>query len=269
MKIIFTLLLALCTMPGMAVDNKATLECVYQLTYQTDTVKHRTTKAVMVLRLGESQSLFYSEARFEIDSLELLASSPRDVITTGDTVRVTRKGTAASYYVLKDFQKENLQFVGRVWQTYKYTEPMPSFDWQLTDEKKTIGTHQCQKAVCSYGGRTYEAWFAPDIPINDGPWKFHGLPGLIIEVYDTQHHYEFTFLGMRPCNGNIAIPIDGYVKTTKTKYLRTKQLSIDDPNAILSGISASIGIKGDKVPKRFAYKTMELTDATSSDTKTK
>ena len=111
------------------------------------------------------------------------------------------------------------------------------------------------------GGRSYEVWFAPDIPISDGPWKFYGLPGLILEAYDIQHHYEFTFLGMRECAGEVAIPIDDYVKTTKYDFLKTKQLSIDDPNAFLAGIAVTMGIKGDKVPKRHFYKTMELVES--------
>lgn len=104
-------------------------------------------------------------------------------------------------------------------------------------------------------------WFAPEIPISDGPWKFHGLPGLVLEAYDVQHHYEFAFLGMRKCAGEVTIPVEDYLKTTKYDFLKTKQLSIDDPNAFLAGIAATMGIKGDKVPKRLFYKTMELVDS--------
>ena len=46
-------------------------------------------------------------------------------------------------------------------------------------------------AVSDFRGRRWTAWFAPDISISDGPWKFSGLPGLIMEAYDTENHYRF------------------------------------------------------------------------------
>ena len=92
--------------------------------------------------------------------------------------------------------------------------------------------------------------------------KFHGLPGLILEAYDTQHHYEFLFQGMRPCAGKIEIPVEKYSKTTKKDFLRIKQLSIDDPNAMLEIMSAEIGAKvTQRAPKRWSYATMERVES--------
>lgn len=259
-KIISAILFAVYAFSGMASNNMATLECVYRLTYQVDTVNKRSVEALMVLRYGESQSLFYSQARFENDSLSQSIESPRELRAIRDTIRSKYGRNYANYYVLKDFNKGQLEFMDNAVHTYKYTEPIPTFEWQYADEKKIIGEHECQKATCKFGGREYEVWFAMDIPISDGPWKFNGLPGLVLEAYDIQHHYEFTFLGMRECAGDIAAPVEDFVKTTKYDFLHTKQLSIDDPNAFLEGIAAMTGIKGDKVPKRHFYKTMELVE---------
>lgn len=158
---------------------------------------------------------------------------------------------------MKDFAAHSLDFYGTVMGVCKYTEPIPEFSWKLLEETKKIGGHECQKAECHYMGRTYVAWFAPDIPISDGPWKFCGLPGLVLEVSDLSNQYVFTFLGMSPCRGEIAVPVMDAVKTTKAKYLKMKQLSIDDPNAFLEGVAATLGIRSDKVPKRHFYSTME------------
>ena len=73
----------------------------------------------------------------------------------------------------------------------QYTEVLPVQEWTLQDETTTISGYQCQKATCHFRGRDYEAWFALDIPINNGPWKFGGLPGLILKVYDTNRLYVF------------------------------------------------------------------------------
>lgn len=256
-KILSTCIFAVFALLGMASSNKAQIECIYRLTYQTDTVNGRSVDALMALRVGEFQSLFYPQAKFESDSLSRNASSMDELQAIEDSIMSKYGRITATYYVLKDFNKQQIDFVDNAIKTYKYSEPLADFGWQYTDEKKKIGEHECQKATCTFSGRCYEIWFAPDIPISDGPWKFCGLPGLVLEAYDTQHHYEFTFLGMRECSGEVAIPADDYVKTTKYDFLKTKQLSIDDPNAFLSGIAITMGIKGDKLPKRFSYKTME------------
>lgn len=69
---------------------------------------------------------------------------------------------------------------------YIITEDIFPIRWKLTTEEKKIGNVVCRKATGYFRGRDYEAWYAPEIPVSLGPWKFQGLPGLILEVYDTQ-----------------------------------------------------------------------------------
>ena len=71
----------------------------------------------------------------------------------------------------------------------RYTEPWPLMKWTLKDEHLTILGHNCQKATCHFRGRDFVAWFAADVPIKGGPWKFGGLPGCILKVYDVQKLY--------------------------------------------------------------------------------
>ena len=74
---------------------------------------------------------------------------------------------------------------------YRYTEPWPLMQWTLESEKQTICGYQCQRATCHWRGRDYEAWFTSAIPLKSGPWKFGGLPGLIMMIYDTKHLYTW------------------------------------------------------------------------------
>lgn len=67
-----------------------------------------------------------------------------------------------------------------------------SFKWQLLAESKQIEGYQCQKATLNYGNRTWEAWFTTEIPIPQGPYVFSGLPGMIVQIADTQSHHIFT-----------------------------------------------------------------------------
>ena len=72
-----------------------------------------------------------------------------------------------------------------------YTEDYPMQQWKLTDERQTIHGYDCQKATCSWRGRDYTAWFTTEIPVSRGPWKFGGLPGLIVKIYDMKEEYNF------------------------------------------------------------------------------
>lgn len=72
-----------------------------------------------------------------------------------------------------------------------YSEPYPLQQWTIGTDTLTICGYICQKATCTFSGRDFIAWFAPDIPVNNGPWKFGGLPGLILKVYDTERLYVF------------------------------------------------------------------------------
>lgn len=61
-------------------------------------------------------------------------------------------------------------------------EKLPAQTWTLSDESRKITQFTCRKATTTFRGRTYTAWYTTEIPIIGGPWKFDGLPGLILQV---------------------------------------------------------------------------------------
>lgn len=65
-------------------------------------------------------------------------------------------------------------------------EKSTNISWELHSETKTIGEFECNRASCTFRGRQYEVWYTPEIPIFYGPWKLHGLPGLVMEVKDKE-----------------------------------------------------------------------------------
>ena len=69
--------------------------------------------------------------------------------------------------------------------------------WKILPDKKKIGQFEVQKATADFGGRSWTAWFSQDFPFQDGPYKFYGLPGLILELEDTSGTQSFKFLGSK------------------------------------------------------------------------
>lgn len=105
-----------------------------------------------------------------------------------------------------------------------YAEPYPLQQWSIQGDTLTICGYVCQKAVCSFRGRDFVAWFAPDIPISEGPWTFGGLPGLILKVYDTGRLYTFECCGIeRGCFPIRQPDYSRYRKQDRDKVLKLQR----------------------------------------------
>lgn len=99
----------------------------------------------------------------------------------------------------------------------QFSEPCPPQQWKLHDETEFILEHRCQKATCHWRGRDYVAWFAPDIPVKRGPWRFNGLPGLILRLYDTNRFYTFEAVSLKNTNEPMMLYDFRYAKSTRQR----------------------------------------------------
>jgi GLPGLI family protein len=77
-------------------------------------------------------------------------------------------------------------------QIYFLKEPVPNIHWKITDNTKKIGSYKVQKATAHFRGRNDTVWFTPQIPVPYGPWKLIGLPGLVLQAYDSKKNIYFT-----------------------------------------------------------------------------
>lgn len=108
---------------------------------------------------------------------------------------------------------------------YLMEEKLPFQEWQLQDETAEVMGYKCQKASCYFKGRNYTAWFTMDIPINDGPYKFYGLPGLILKIEDTDKLFRFTAIGLERLENTeiISESKEDYIKCTPRQYTDIKK----------------------------------------------
>ncbi len=100
------------------------------------------------------------------------------------------------YFVYKNFEQKELILASNI--EFKYfliNDTLNNFKWTISNEKKVLLKYNCIKATTKFRGRVYEAWFTEDIPLQNGPWKFCGLPGLIVKVNDAENIYTFELLG--------------------------------------------------------------------------
>ena len=128
------------------------------------------------------------------------------------------------YYLYKGYpQNETLTLIDRIVDNfYQYEETGYNQLWEMKDSTKTILGYECQKAECEFRGRHWTAWFASEVPVSNGPWKFGGLPGLIMEVYDRGRQYVFTINGLQKTTESITFTMDKQLFRNLEKVERKK-----------------------------------------------
>ncbi|NCI49492.1 GLPGLI family protein [Sediminibacterium roseum] len=146
----------------------------------------------------------------------------------------------------KNFDTDQLIFIAPAGlSTYSIAEKIPVIDWVISQDTRTIKGFACQKASCTFRGRTYEAWFCSQIPYSNGPWKLGGLPGLILEAYDVNKDVTFTFVGFENGTDHAVIEMPtGFEKKTAKEYRQYREALNRDTNAMLGASTAGGAVMG-------------------------
>lgn len=180
-------------------SEPAILEVRYIRTEVYDTTKRSShfTKDPVMLRIGKNKSVFCGIKRLWQDSILVVDPSTFWQIDQARIMSDKRDDTQLlcgnySSYIYKNVPEgkvtERDYFDLDRWQ---YTEDWEKPEWEISDESIEIIGYQCFKAIADYRGRKWTAWFAPEIPVQEGPWKLCGLPGLILAAYDNNEEYHF------------------------------------------------------------------------------
>lgn len=122
-----------------------------------------------------------------------------------------------------------------------YTEPFSEMTWEIGDSTKNILGYECIIATTDYHGRNWTAWFTPEIPISDGPWKFRGLPGLILEASipnGTGFYADGIVTTDKPI-GKI-FGVENYTKSDRKEILRARRAIADNPQGALTAKGINI-----------------------------
>lgn len=102
---------------------------------------------------------------------------------------------------------------------FQYTDDIKDLEWNMVEGDTIVADYKCQKALTTFRGRDYIAWYAPEIALPYGPYKFLGLPGLILCIYDTDRDYVFTLAGLQTINDYDPI-------FTKEKFIKESRENI-------------------------------------------
>ncbi|UHO38168.1 GLPGLI family protein [Chryseobacterium capnotolerans] len=191
MKKLVVIALALFVQQVSAQNNRF----VYQVTMKPDAENKTDIKTENAyLDIAQDKSIFYSENRIKRDSIMQKAFQGGG--GRGSINRDQMEGLKSNinYSVEKDKANQKTYFKDRIGRDiYSYEEDRP-LNWKISSETTKIGEYKVQKAETDFAGRKWTAWFTTDLPYQDGPYKFGGLPGLIVKVEDDKGDYSFDLM---------------------------------------------------------------------------
>jgi GLPGLI family protein len=222
------------------VVDSAYLKCSYQLTYLKDTLKlEEKSTDKQILLIGKTVSKYYSQYILEYNQFR---KKHRETHENSPSIKT--KG-AWSYELFKNYPqgKETITDIASMLQSnYFYEEQLPTFNWEIANEKQLVLSYNCQKATMTFRGRDYIAWFTTDIPIPNGPWKFGGLPGLILKIADTKDNFIFECNGLEQLKKNEPIKFYKveYNKTTRKDLYKLYRRFHEDMAAYLNAIGSAM-----------------------------
>lgn len=238
--------------PNKKDQNKVIDKLKYTITYRTKSVRD-TTKTDsegrynyenddMQLLIGDKVSYFYS-ATYRAYEEELRKSVDANNIAI-PTSTSARGSISMDFY--RNYPTGKSTYLDKVIrEKFRIIEPLEQPQWDIiADSTKQILDYHCQMARCSFKGRTWTAWFTTDIPLDNGPWKLCGLPGLILRAYDAKQQYIFDCVGMKQAKEGENITYDSkfdkYVSATMKEFVDYQAKAVPEDMLSAAGIQIEV-----------------------------
>jgi len=171
----------------------------YELSYKPKKDSAKVEKVMAVLDVTKNKSIYRDYTLVAQDSILKVQVEAMQKSGTFKDISKTMTMPKFTEKIYKFYPEMKVQFVDQISSGFTpvnigYNEDL-KFNWKIDSQKEKIGEYNAQKATTEYGGRKYTAWFTTDIPLQDGPYKFHGLPGLIVKISDDGNNYSWELKG--------------------------------------------------------------------------
>ena len=189
-----------------------------------------------MLTIGNRIRYYGGYDDYQLDSIYM--AQPYLDLTAEEYVKFTKPYEETYVSTSIDPANNLLTYYGKIFiNRYRYTEPIPEIDWQLSEETQEVMGYECHKATARWRGRDWTAWYS-DIPVDAGPWKFQGLPGLILKLEDATGQHYFEAIGTKEDKYPFGYREKLYCKTTREKY----EAELEDYSANFGKVLADSGM---------------------------
>lgn len=233
---------------ALLAQNSDKILVSYDYVYPNTYGKIRTLK--MSLMASPSESRYYNETSLWVDSLkstpegkakymEIIKKACMTIEPDGSVSFDMRKGPTkpTNSYVFTNLTKDCLTHYNRFGEDYGYyTEPLNEIQWTIVeDSTATVLGYECVMAESDYHGRHWKAWFAPELPMPFGPWKLHGLPGLILKA-EANGGFSFAATGLESTDRIISSMYmqSDYSKVDRKEALKNAEFFANNEESIMN-----------------------------------
>jgi GLPGLI family protein len=176
---------------------------------QMNAMMMKQSQKTFVLTFDKTSSMYKEEKNLKAPVAA--PSNGMNVMVMGDG-----GGNDVLYKNIKEDQFINkTEIMGKL---FLIKDELPKYEWKLTGETKNIGIYTCYKATYTReeerasmnveDGEVTEkknkvdvvttAWYAPSIPVSNGPANYTGLPGLILEIREGNQTIICSEIGLNP-----------------------------------------------------------------------
>ena len=170
----------------------------YELTFKPKKGIDSLQKAVMILDVTDKKSLYRDYLTVSQDSVLKIEVEKMQKAGVFKDLSKSFQMPKFAYKITKEYPTMKVNFSERMLNSvFGYNEE-PKFNWKISNDKQKIGEYEAQKATTEFGGRKWTAWFTESIPFPDGPYKFSGLPGLIVKIEDADKNFSWVLTANKP-----------------------------------------------------------------------
>ncbi|WP_312090630.1 GLPGLI family protein [Chryseobacterium sp.] len=238
---------------------------IYELKYKQDSLQPNYESTEMILDINSDGVKFYDYGFLEKDSLNILHKTTNNQYFSR-TMQTIKRGT-------NSFKNNNYKQILLSPFNYYVFETDDPINWVIKKETSKLGNLTIQKATANFGGRKWIAWFTKEIPFSEGPYKFRGLPGLIVLLEDSNKNFVYTF--SRNYNLKNVYKTDVFLENhynlkalpiTEKQWIKLNIEYFNDPYADLRNSYQpgwDIEIQGKKINSKEDFK--ELTKVTQQE----
>jgi GLPGLI family protein len=230
-----------------------------------DSVQKNSTSDSLILAIGRTSSIFYSELTRQGDEmiskmLDKLNIDNNKSKSTNIQIPFKRYGTTQKIY--KEFKEQKIIVKDKiVTDDYYYQEPLDIINWKIHGDTISIAGYMCQKAEADFRGRHFIAWFTNEINISNGPMKFGGLPGLIIKISDDKKIFSYSLCFFEKADNELmpSIVIDKKMEVTRSQMSSIKKAFFENPLAFINAqgnVHATVNLPNSGPVKK--YEPLEL-----------
>ena len=258
----FIFLLISSLVPAQELTDKFKYKATYDLTWQIDSTNSESIQnETMVLFIGDKISRFSSEGQYIADSIKEAYKDRERTQQSFNEMRSKMPMSALNFYVFKRQNSAQVSFTEKIVKdNYWYIQDIDDLNWEILPETKEVAGFVAQKAKASFSGRDYTAWFTTEIPISEGPYKFRGLPGLILKISDNNDYYTFKLNGFKELNDEISMEFnpENYLEVSREKFLEIKQEYAENPFIKMENSGITMGFQPGQKEKLLREHREEL-----------